>query len=491
MKDLKKFAGVLLALVMVIVMAVPAFAEEPQKGTITIKGPIVGETYTIYKMFDLESFSTDKSAYSYKITEEWKGFVQEGGAGAAYFKMDANGYVTVNGAITNEAAAELAKAALKYAKDKPITPAEGHQKKAESADDLVFENLDLGYYLVDSSLGTLCGLKTTAPDMEINEKNGTPTVVKKIVVSDGSLVDKNTAKIGDVINFKTTITVANGAGNYNYILHDEMNAGFKLTPEFTVQVGGVDVNNTNYDIKIANTETAGSDTCAFEIIFHKDYIADLTQDMETAEIVVTYPAILTKDAVAGEGTKNETWLQYGDVATTTHSITYTYTYQFELVKTKRDKTVLDGAEFELYDHHTSGNKIVLADDGNGLYHVATAEEQSAEGFQPAVIKAGKATVKGLGNGTYYLEETKQPDGYNKLSQRQAVNIKDANLSALYAEDGKYVSGGVQVVNFAGSVMPSTGGVGTTIFYIVGGILLVGAGVLLVVRKRMNAEKKEK
>lgn len=181
---------------------------------------------------------------------------------------------------------------------------------------------------------------------------------------------------------------------------------------------------------------------------------------------------------------NETKLVYGEGSETTWDKTETFTYQFDLVKTKTDKTVLDGAEFKLYDAKTGGNEIALIDESNGVYRVATAAEKAAEGFVSATIKAGKVTIKGLDSGTYYLEETKAPAGYNVLAERVEVKIDHANLTAT-VEGDTYVSGGVQVINQTGAELPSTGGIGTTIFYVVGGLLVVAAGVLLVTRKRMS------
>ena len=145
---------------------------------------------------------------------------------------------------------------------------------------------------------------------------------------------------------------------------------------------------------------------------------------------------------------------------------------------------MNGAEFKLYDAKTEGNEIALIDEGNGVYRVATAAEKAAEGFVSATIKAGKVTIKGLDSGTYYLEETKAPAGYNVLAERVEVKIDHANLTAT-VEGDTYVSGGVQVINKTGAELPSTGGIGTTIFYVVGGLLVVAAGVLLVTRKRMS------
>ena len=122
--------------------------------------------------------------------------------------------------------------------------------------------------------------------------------------------------------------------------------------------------------------------------------------------------------------------------------------------------------------------------------MATSEEQTAENFTSAVMEAGKVTVKGLdANTTYWLEETKAPDGYNKLAERVEVAIQEENLSATVNNGNtEWVSGGVGVINKAGSLIPSTGGMGTTVLYVAGGVLVIAAGALLIFRKRMHMDK---
>ncbi len=482
MKNFKKLAGIMLALVMVLAMAVPAFAAT-ETGSIEITSPVKDQTYNIYKMFDLVSYNTTSGAYSYTVATGWESFITTG-EGKNYFKVE-DGLVKIQDTVDvsdDSVIAEIAKAALAYVKtvngddnaDNNIPVA----ATLPNADSYKATGLDLGYYLVDSSLGALCGLTTTDPDVTVKEKNGTPTVEKT--------VDKATANIGDTVNFTTTITVQDGAENY--VLHDKMDATLALKADtIKVQVGGADVDATNYTKTIATADSPLADSCTFEIKFENDYVKTLA---EGTTITVTYSAALTADAVAGEANKNDTYLKYGDNNKTTNSATKTYTYSFGLVKTDKDKKVLSGAEFALYDAKTGGKQIDLVKVSDGKYRVATPEDKSATGFASAVIEVGQATITGLANGTYWLEETKQPAGYNKLTNRVSVTIADANNSAIVM-DNKWVEGGLHVENFTGTELPSTGGIGTMIFYIVGGVLLVGAGVLLVVRKRMSAEKKTK
>lgn len=469
MKRTKRIASVLLALVMALSLITTAFAAG-ETGSITIDNAVVGKTYTIYRIFDLNSHNDDYTAINYKVSAKWAAFFQDGAKGLDYVTIDDQGYVTWK---VDADKAAFAKDAYAFAQASSI-PNDGQNKATNST--VKFENLTLGYYLVQSDLGVLCSLDTTMPNVTIKEKNSQPTVDKQVQEnSNGTWGDTNDANIGDTVNFKTTINVVDGQPK-NYVLHDKMSDGL------TFDAGSVEVKigdrtltpGSDYTL-IANPK----DGCTFEIGFKENVLKP--NDV----VIVTYSATLNEKAVIyPEPNTNETKLVYGEGSETTWDETKTFTYQFDLVKTKTDKTVLDGAEFKLYDAKTDGNEIALIDEGKGVYRVATVAEKDDDGFVSATIKAGKVTIKGLDSGTYYLEETKAPAGYNVLAERVEVKIDHANLTAT-VEGDTYVSGGVQVINQTGAELPSTGGIGTTIFYVVGGLLVVAAGVLLVTRKRMS------
>lgn len=202
-KAMKKLMAALLAVAMVCAMAIPAWAAggtTAGTGSITIDKAVSGETYTIYKMFDLNSYDPTAGTYSYTVVSAWEDFFKDGAAGNSYITLE-NGHPTwVKGAQ----AADFAKAALAYATEKNITAT---KKETATSNTVSFTGLDLGYYLVDTSLGALCGLDTTKPDATINEKNEVPDIDKKVADSEGNWVTENTAKIGDTVNYKVTITV--------------------------------------------------------------------------------------------------------------------------------------------------------------------------------------------------------------------------------------------------------------------------------------------
>lgn len=484
MKHMKKLAGLLLALVMALTMTTTAFAAQEGTltgGSITIDNAVSGQKYSVYQILYLESYNASTGAYSYKANSAWETWLK---TQTTYVSFDTQGYVTwVEGAD----AAAFAKAALAYAKDTTDkTEIKADADATATTTKVKFEDLKLGYYLVDSSLGALCSLDTTNPSATIEEKNGQPTIDKQVKEdSTNDWGDSNTAEIGQTVEYKTTIHAKKGA--QNYVLHDKMDAGLTLDQNsITVKVGDAALTkDTDYTVAFTNT-----DECTFEIKFTQTYLDTITAD---TDIVVTYSAELNKDALIADLTNdNKTKLDYGDNNHTEWDTTTTKTFKFDIIKTDSNKKLLTGAKFELYDAEKGGNKIALVKESEGLYRVATAAEKSAEGFTSAVIEAGKVTVKGLDSDsqtTYWLEEIEAPAGYNKLANRVEVNMKDGkNLETTMTGDTwADGNGGVQITNQSGTELPSTGGMGTTIFYVVGAILVIGAAVLLIAKKRMSTE----
>ena len=198
--------------------------------------------------------------------------------------------------------------------------------------------------------------------------------------------------------------------------------------------------------------------------------------------------MLNRNAViAGDGNVNTAWLTFGEGHKSNEDSVTTYTYGIDIVKTDSQNTLLDGAAFRIYDAATGGNEVavVLMDDGV-TYRRARADEPGID----IVVKDGKVRVVGFDNGTYYLEETEAPDGYNKLSARQKFIISDGNLDATFNGSIYSTGSGVHVVNKTGSMLPETGGLGTLLFTILGGSTALGTGVVLVTKKRMSKIKDE-
>ena len=227
-KTFKKLFAALLAAALVLAMTVPAFAEtNATKGSITIDGTVSGETYTIYRMFKLDSYNAESNTYSYTVESAWEGFFKTG-AGGNYITLDGQNHPTWTAADENDSTtvAAFAKAALAWAADKKISGT----KETATGDTVTFSNLDLGYYLVDSSLGALCGLNTTNPDATIKEKNEKPEIKKEVQTSAGDWSSENNAKIGDTVEYKVEIKVADGAQKYT--VTDTMSKGLTFNNSF-------------------------------------------------------------------------------------------------------------------------------------------------------------------------------------------------------------------------------------------------------------------
>lgn len=473
MKHAKKLASVFLALVMVFSLATTVFAASginDNTGIISIDNANSGKDYSIYQILELESFDTAAGTYSYKATTAWKSFVEGGTVAGIYLETDSNDFVTWHASAD---VADFAALAKTYADDNSITPTE---TKTAAGNFVQFTGLSLGYYLVGSTSGAICSLDTTDKEVNIKDKNTEPTLYKQ-VQEDRNLTwgPSNDATLGDTINYKVNIDAID-AQPKDYVMHDKMDAGLTFNNDIVVKVG-----DTVKDLDVYYTvDTAPTDGDTFEI----NFIGVQPND----RIEVTYSAVLNKDAViSGSTNDNEAYLSYKDTTNTdketTPSETKTNTFKFQLVKTKVNNTVLDGAQFKLYDAATGGNVISFIKESATEYRVAVAGESGTVD----TIDAGNVVIKGLDTAKYYLEETKAPNGYNKLSSRVEVNIDGTNMTATMSGT-TWTNGGVHVVNESGSLLPSTGGIGTTIFYILGSVLVLLAVVLLVTKKRMKVKE---
>ena len=238
-----------------------------------------------------------------------------------------------------------------------------------------------------------------------------------------------------------------------------------------------------------------TDDCTFEIVFTQTFCDTLaTND----QIIVTYSATLNENAVPKTEYTNETWLKYGDDNDTNHDTTKTKTFELPVFKyTKDGKTekALAGATFTLSKNANGRDPIKLVsvskdNTAGDTYRVAKTNETGAV-TTVTTTASGKFTIKGLDADTYYLTETKQPDGYNKLKDPIKVKISDSGQVSILksASDGTETSEDitdyVKVQNNTGSILPSTGGSGTTLIYILGAVLVLGSSVVLITKKRMR------
>lgn len=476
---MKKVLSFILALMLIASLSTAVFAAG-ETGSITINGANDATTYEIYKLLDLESYDVAAGAYSYKANANWATFFATAEA-KAYMTTADDGYVTWTTSEYDDTKAAFAKLALAYAKANDIDPVKSSKNAGQfvvTGTTGVFADLELGYYLVDSTMGALCGLTTTNPHASINAKNGIPTVDKQVKEdSTNQWGDVNTADIGQEIEYRVTVSVH--AGAENYVLHDTMVDGITYKEvnyiEHVVPGTGTHVvPNTKYTVKTGADVTDG---CDFEVFFTKEFC----DEMETNDkLIVYYTATLNKTAViAGAGNDNTTWLTFGEGGKSNEDSVTTLTYAVDVVKTDSSNKLIDGAKFKIYDAATGGNEVAVVKDGENYRRALTGETGV-----DIDVKGGKIRVSGLDNGTYYLEETEAPDGFNKLTARQKFIISDGNLDAVFNESVYSTGSGVHVVNKTGSMLPETGGMGTILFTVFGAIVVLATGVVLVTKKRM-------
>ena len=333
-----------------------------------------------------------------------------------------------------------------------------------------------GYYLIVSSLGTKLAVQTAgSANIEINEKNEYPSLTKSR--------DKETASYGDKITYTVNVDIpASVAAEEDIVVVDTMSNG--LTP-----FDGDDEDNLlDVTAKVEGSELTGDKAVTVlsqdnNVINIKIPAAAVTA-YKGKEVVLTYQAVLNNKAKTNEVETNTAHLEYANYKSLDSSVDVT-AYDFVLTKVdgaKKDTSdpyipaAAGNAEFTLWDSLTGGKQIMvsLKSDTDNTYRVLTNDET------PTVIYAGgsankhSATIEGLAAGkTYYLQEEKAPTGYNKLTERKAITVE-----AKAAGENK-----VDVENNAGIQLPSTGGMGTTVFAIVGLLVMAGAAVTLIIKKR--------
>ena len=476
MKHARKLASLLLALVMVFALATTAFASEtvtpPTTGTITVDNPVSGRTYTAYKIFDVVYDTNGANGhYSYTIdnTSEWFGTVSTYAAteahGLTLTQVGVTTYVVTTG---NGFSAPDFAAALK----ENVTGKTGETLSGD-ANSVTVSNLPLGYYFVSSNTGALCNLTTTNPTVTIYDKNDMPFEKTD---------DKVSAEVGETVNYtiKGKVPDHTGFTKYTYLITDTMSDGLTFKQDVTVTVGGTDVTS-------ACTITYNVDNNA-----NKFTVSIPVRDYTIGDkIEVTYSALVNENAVA-KISKNSATLTYSnnpsdstktDTTTTVEETVYSSEIVINKYETGKPGTMLPGAEFVLFRN----DDVLYATVQNDIQYYRWDEatktvswvDNIAEATKVTTDNKGEAFFKGLANGTYYLVETKAPAGYNPLTAPVQVTVEGSST------DITKLSVTAEVANSTGTLLPSTGGVGTTVFYVLGAVLVLGAVVLLVTKKRMN------
>ncbi|WP_022767487.1 SpaH/EbpB family LPXTG-anchored major pilin [Butyrivibrio sp. NC2007] len=538
MKGIKKLLTGILAATMVMGMSVTAFAGEntsivdgagteqsantqngtAAKGSITVNKAVKGEKYKLYKIFDFEAagISGESGVYTIDSTSKWYGFVSSQTKYLELTKVtgsETKYYVKWSNTDTSDsttgndktAIAAFAKAAQAYAV-KEGSPVSADAETTADEEGASFSELDYGYYMVSSSVGALVGIDTVNSSVTINEKNEIPTSEKKVEEDSArSFGDKNDANIGQVVNYKSTVTIPAG-GSTNVVFHDAMTSGLTFdSKSVVVKNGETTLGSEQYTLETSNI---GTDT--FQVVFKNSYTETLT---EATTITITYSATLNSNAVVydkessnkyGGGNDNHSKITYGNAGETEWDWTRTYTYPVDIIKVDESDKPLEGAEFTLSLTSSANSLISLVqisagnDKDAATYRVATSADEKST-TKLVTPKSGKLYISGLDADTYSLTETKAPEGFNLLAEPVTFVIDsntdsaqgDNNTSQTKIEVSKTSKGAtfteLSVVNKTGTLLPSTGGIGTTIFYIVGGLLIVAGVAYFIVRRKADAE----
>lgn len=497
---LRKLAGIAAIVTLASCMMAPmtAFAASADTSNITISGAVAESEYAGYKLLNL---SQAGDAYTYTVNSKYSAILQE----AANVETDdaVIEYLEAEGTDIRAFADTVYMAIL--AAD-PAIDADVDLSIDEAT------SVEQGYYLVvETKTGesdpddtySLAMLDTAGDEnVTIETKEGTPTLVKKIKDTNDTentttdWQDSADYDIGDTIPFQLTGTVSSKYAEYEeyyYAFHDTLSAGLTFNNDVKVYVDGDEV-NSGYEVVTSTT-----DGCTFEVVFED--LKDIAGVTATSKIVVEYSATLNEGAALGSaGNPNVADLEYNvnpyftdenddgkdDTTGEDEETGYTpedkviaFTYKVEVNKVDPDGNKLDGATFTL-------EKKV-----NDAWETLELVEAS---------DGATFTFTGLDDGDYRLTETVAPEGYNMLdapieftvSADHDVASADPKLNNLTGDEltGDVDSGvlSTDIVNETGNKLPGTGGIGTTLFYVVGGTMAVGAGVYLIAKKRMNNEE---
>ena len=520
MKRMKRIMALMLAAIMMMAMSVTAFAAEgagTHTLTVNAKGgqDLKGQTINLYKLFDVtESGTTESKNYAYTVNTAtgYKDAIKSA-LGTSFTGTTDEEYAAAVFAIGSNDSTEVQKFAndfTTYALKNSLAATATSSKITESQTSYDFTGLDAGYYLVyvtggkeiQSSLVTVDATTNT-----VNLKTEAPSIEK--------IADKTTVNIGDVVtyNVKGVIPDTTGYDQYQYIIHDELSTGLDFVNDTTGTALGAGATTVNVTVAFTdNSVTAAGTTptvATLDTANNRKMSLDLSawvrdnQANKGKEFTVTYYAKVNKDAVVTE--KNNAQLEYGnkpgETTKTTPSEAKTPTYPLDILKKKAGTGTgevalekLAGAKFKLYkDSVDEANVIKISETAvNGNYVVdstsTTTEFVSVENIEG---KDYNLHVNGLAEGTYYLVETKAPDGFNKLTAPVKITItKSADADATkwtISKDGDDETDKIiDIANSTGSLLPSTGGRGAIAFAVIAALLVFGVAVSFIRDKRKEA-----
>ena len=470
MKTMRKLFTVLLALAMTLALAVPAFAADTT-GSITITNPQGDRTYTAYKIFDV-TYSGDH--YSYTISDTDAAFTTV----KAYADVTANGLTLTPVGKTgkyNVSTGDSFSAAsfAQYLKTNAGSLGTG-TAFTQVGNTMKASGLTPGYYFVSGTSGTVCEL-ATAKDIQIRDKNEAPQIEKSVDDAD------RTVEIGQKLTYTITGKVPSTKGytEYTYELTDTMSEGLTFNKDVKVTIGDEDVTTAAAITKNGNGFVAS--------VNMMDYQGQIDKP-----VVITYTATVNEKAIQRNEETNTAKLKYSNDPANKNSFKESSVevevFSFNIVINKyaagNESTKLEGAKF------------VLKNAEGKYYNCDTATKAvtwvvgKADTTEVTTDVNGVARFDGLQAGTYKLEETAAPAGYNQLIKDITIVLKEDGSATIddaasTPEADRSLTAGV--ANSTGTMLPETGGIGTVIFVALGALAVICAGVFLVTNKRMSKE----
>lgn len=469
MKTMRKLFTVLLALAMTLALAVSAFAAETT-GSITITNPQGDHTYKAYKIFDV-TYSGKNYSYTISDTDAAYSTVKE------YADVPTNGLnlkaVANTGKYNVSIDADFSVASFAQYLNKNVNSLGDGKDFTKEGNAMKASDLDLGYYFVSGTSGTVCEL-ATAKNIEIRDKNEAPQIEKTVDDED------HTVEIGQKLTYTITgkVPSTKGYNKFTYQVTDTMTEGLTFNKDVKVTIGGTDV------------------TSAETIANNKDgFVASVDmmkyQDKIDAPVVITYTATVNEKAIQRDKETNTATLKYSnnpaDENSSEDSTVKVDVFSFNIVINKyatgNESTKLEGAKFVLKNNEGKYYKC-------GDAKAVTWVENKTDATEVSTDANGAARFDGLQASTYSLEETAAPTGYNQLTEDITI-VLDKNGSATI--DGNASNPGdahsltTGVANSTGTALPETGGTGILIFVALGTLAVICSGVFLVTNKRMSKE----
>ena len=502
MKSIKRIIALLLTAVMTITMSVTAFAAEPSCSlTVNVKGGqnLKGQTISLYKLFDLstsKSGETTNYAYTVSKTTGYKDALKSALGTSLQGTTDedyANAVLNL-GKDNSDAVQKFANDFTATALKSRLSATKTSNKITEPKTSFDFNNLTPGYYLVYVTGGKEIQSSLVTVEKEtntVNLKTEAPSITKT--------ADKDTVSIGQVVKYTVTGSVPDTTGysEYVYNIHDTLSNGLDFVNDET----GTPTSDGNVKVTVAFKDATDASTAPTTATIDTDNSKKMSLDLSEwvkasqankgKEFTVTYYAKVNK--VADVSTKNNATLEYGnnpgETTTTTPSEAKTPTYPLDIKKfAKTDNKMLAGAKFKLYKDSVADENVIKVTGSEGNYVVDPNSKNTV--FESVASITGQnynLHVNGLAAGTYYLVETEAPAGYNKLTASIKVVIaKDGDNWTISKDGTPETDKIIDVENSTGSILPSTGGMGTIAFTVVAAILVLGVAVSFIRdRKREN------